>query len=269
MKKYNDPSQYSELAIFECGKEECVKNKAICLTKKDYHLFHYVLYGKGTLVINRVEYRLTKGSIFFIGANSDAIYFPDKEDPWIYEWVGFKGSKADEILESLGIDGNHPIILDKKNKYKQYFDAIIRRYVDYSYIDLTSLGALYQLFGEMIYDKEGETAMSKPYASVQLAKDFIKNNYQFNITVEDIAKNANATPNYLSNIFQKEEGMTTKKYLTKIRMERAVTLLQNKRMKIKDISKLVGYPNQLHFSNEFKKYYGVSPITFSKEVLNK
>ena len=39
-----------------------------------------------------------------------------------------------------------------------------------------------------------------------LAKDFINNNYQFDIKISDIAKNANVTPNYLSSIFQKEEG---------------------------------------------------------------
>ena len=48
----NNASNYSELAIYECGREECIKEKMIVLTKKDYHLFHYVYAGKGTLILN-------------------------------------------------------------------------------------------------------------------------------------------------------------------------------------------------------------------------
>ena len=65
MKSFVNAAEYIELAISECGKEECVNNKAICLGKREYHLFHYVLLGKGTLVINKKEYRLSKGNIFF------------------------------------------------------------------------------------------------------------------------------------------------------------------------------------------------------------
>ena len=265
MKNYNNASEYNELTIYECGHEECVKNKAICLTKKNYHLFHYVLFGKGTLIINRKEYRLSKGNIFFIPANTDAIYFPDKEDPWIYEWVGFGGLKVSSIISSLDLSADNPIIEDKNKSYRQFFDSIVFRYINHGYSDISSLGALYQLFGEMLYDKHGPQPAFKSSVTVQLAKDFINNNYQFDITIEDVAKNAHVTSNYLSVIFQKEEQMSTKKYLTKVRMDNAMNMLQSGKLKIKEISAMVGYPNQLHFSNEFKKYYGHSPIYYLKE----
>ena len=265
MKSFVNAAEYIELAISECGKEECVKNKAICLGKREFHLFHYVLLGKGTLVINKKEYRLSKGNIFFIPAHADAIYFPDKDDPWVYEWVGFTGSRVDSYLEALNLSIDHPVIIDRNKSYKQYFNSIVKRYVNNGYNDIASLGALYELFGEMIFDKEGTQSMSRTSVTVQLAKDFIRNNYRTDITIEDIAKNSNVTPNYLSAIFQKEENMTTKRYLTKVRMTQAMSLLQSGKMKVKDVAEAVGYPNQLHFSNEFKKYFGKSPIAYLGE----
>ena len=262
MKNFINAADYVELAISECGKEECVKNKAVCLGKRDFHLFHYVLLGKGTLLINNKEFRLSKGNIFFIPAHADAFYYPDKDDPWMYEWVGFTGTKVDSYLEALNLSIDHPVIVDKNKSYRPFFNSIVRRYVNNGYSDISSLGALYQLFGEMIYEKEGSQTMSKTLVTVQLAKDFIRNNYRTDITIEDIAKNSNVTPNYLSAIFQKEEGMTTKRYLTKIRMTQAMSMLQGGKMKVKDVSEAVGYPNQLHFSNEFKKYFGKSPISY-------
>lgn len=260
-----DISTYTELAIFECGREECVKSKVINLKIKNYYLFHYVLYGKGTLVIHGKEYRLNKGCIFYIPKNTSATYFPDKEDPWIYEWVGFSGTEASKYLDELNLSADNPIIQDEHRIYKKYFDTIVSRYINSGYLDLTSLGGLYQLFGEMIYDKEGDAKKSKTYVIVRLAKDFIKHNYQFDITIDDIAKNANVTPNYLSSIFQKEEKMTTKKYLTKMRMTKAMEFLESGNYKIGEVASMVGYPNQLHFSSEFKKYYGNSPLNYLKK----
>lgn len=265
MKEYLNASSYNELAVFECGKEECVKNKAIVLSKKNYDLFHYVLFGKGTLVINRKEYHLNKGDIFYIPANTDAIYFPDKEDPWVYEWVGFDGEKVKQYIEDLNLSADNPIIVDKNKTYRRYFNDINARYAHNGHIDMYAIGCLYQLFSDMLVEKHGYQPASKSSIAVQLAKDFIKNNYQFDITIEDVAKNANVTPNYLSSIFQKEENMTTKKYLTMVRMSNAMSLLQSGKVRIKEVSAMVGYPNQLHFSNEFKKYYGHSPKQFMKE----
>ena len=268
MKEYLNPSEYKELAIFECGKEECVKNKAIVLSKKNYDLFHYVLFGKGTLIINRKEYHLEKRDIFYIPANTDAIYFPDKEDPWVYEWIGFDGEKAKLYIEDLNLSSDNPIISDKNNSYRKYFNDIVARYSSKGGLDLYCIGGLYQLFSEMLFEKHGSQQVSKSSIAVQLAKDFIKNNYQFDITIEDVAKNANVTPNYLSYIFQKEEKMTTKKYLTTVRMSNALSLLQSGKLMIKEVASMVGYPNQLHFSNEFKKFYGRSPKQYTKENID-
>lgn len=264
MNDFNNVALYTELALFECGKEDCVKNKAISLTKKTYHLFHYVTAGQGTLILNNKEYLIKKGTIFFIPEDTDAIYFPDKEKPWSYVWVGFHGSKVQEYLDCLNINIDNPIVEDTNKVYKQYFDNLFYRYTINGQLDISVLGALYQLFGEMIFQKEGKSAASSSKVTTQLAKDFILNNYQFDIGVNDIAKNANVTPNYLSTIFQREEHMSTKTFLIKVRMEKAMSLLVTNRFSVKDVSKMVGYSNQLYFSSEFRKYYGNPPSFYIK-----
>ena len=100
------------------------------------------------------------------------------------------------------------------------------------------------------------------------AKQYIYNNYQFQISVNDIASNVGVTPNYLANIFHKYEKMTTKQFLIKVRMENAKSMLLTQKYKIKDISKNVGYVSQLYFSNEFKKYFGVYPLEMLNQIKN-
>ena len=262
MLSFNDAANYRDLAVFECGKEICVKNKAISLTKKTYHLFHYVTDGSGTLVMNGVEHTLSKGMIFFIPKETDAIYYSNKDDAWSYEWVGFYGERIDEILSFLNVSVDNPIIKDTNRVYKQHFDELVARYTNNGFLDIFAIGALYELFGEMLFFKGGKNLFTTTKVTIQLAKDYINNNYQFNITINDVAKNANVTPNYLSNIFKKEEKMSTKQYLTKLRMEKAMSFLKTGHFQIKEVGEMVGYSNQLHFSSEFKKYYGKSPINY-------
>ncbi len=257
---------YKELSVYECGDEECVKTKAIVLSKKNYHLFHYVVSGKGILILNKKEYHLGKGAIFFIPRQTDAIYFPDKEDPWHYRWLGFDGEKADEYLSYLGIDIDNPIVYDNNKKYLKHFNAIVTNHEERGLLDIQALGCAYQLFGEMLLSKEEVSGISTVKATVEQAKAFINNNYQFDITIKDIARNAKTAPNYLSTIFHREEGMSTKKYLTKVRMENAKQLLLTGHFKIKEVAERVGYDNQLHFSAQFRSYYGKSPLTMLKEA---
>ena len=257
---------YTELSLFECGDEECIKTKAIVLSKKNYHLFHYVVSGRGILIINKKEYHLAKGDIFFIPRQTDAIYFPDKEDPWHYRWIGFDGTKVEEYLTVLGISADSPIINDASKKYLKFFNEIISSYSERGYLGLRAIGYAYQLFAEMLIFEGDVAGISTAKATVEQAKAFINNNYQFNISIKDIARNAKTAPNYLSTIFHREEGMSTKKYLTMVRMKNARELLLTGHFKVKEVAERVGYDNQLHFSAQFKAYYGKSPLMYLEEL---
>ena len=262
MNQLLDPSTYQDLAVFECGKEECVKSKAISATKKVFHVFHYVFSGKGTLILNKKEYQLGPNTLFLIPEGNDAIYYADKDDPWFYAWVGFDGSKAKDLLDYLEMDVDSPIFIDDNKKLKKYFDNLVFTYLNDGYIDIGAIGCLYEIISYISYKRHQDIGMTPAKVTLQLAKDFIYNNYQFDIGVEDIAKNAHVTSNYLSALFQKKENMSTKQFLIKLRMEKALEFLASGYFNVKQVSEMVGYSNQLHFSAQFKKYYGHSPIKY-------
>ena len=256
---------HRNMSVYECGKEECVAGKSTSLSRENHHLFFYVASGKGTLILNNKEYHIGRNNIFFVPKKSDAVYYPDKDDPWFYYWVGFDGYACEQgLLEYLNITIDNPVVPDPQRNYRQYFDSMIKHFNKSGYLDIYMVGSLCQLFGEIYYQQEGKDTNSPVQVTIRIAKKFIENNYQSNITIVDVAKNANVTPNYLSTIFKKEEKMSTKRYLTKVRMTKAMELLQSGLFKVKDVGEMVGYDNQLHFSSEFRKYYGNPPSHFIK-----
>ncbi|MFA6625042.1 MAG: helix-turn-helix domain-containing protein [Bacilli bacterium] len=263
MQAIDNAKNYIELSLLESGREVCIPEKAIVFSKKEYHLFHYIVSGKGIFEINGKKYSLHKGMIFYIPPQSDAEYAPDKSDPWTYEWLGFEGSTVNDYLIRAGISKNNPILIDKEENLRKYFDEINRELNDVSYLNVVCLGLAYQLFGQILKINGGTNSeYTSTESYIVMAKQFIENNFQFDVKVEDVANSIGITTNYLANVFQKNVHISPKQYLIDVRMTRAKLLLKTEHYKIKDIAKMVGYKNQLHFSNEFKKYYGASPKNY-------
>ena len=254
-----------DLSLFECGKEECRVDKKIVNAAKPYHLFHYILEGKGNFELDGVTYKLTKDTIFYIPNGVSARYYPDPSDPWVYEWIGFNGTLVNRIFESINLSSKNPIINCTNHDFRKYFNSIHLRYAEIGYLDLKCLGMMYELFSSFVNELgiEKENGSSKKVL-VLLAQEFINNNYQFQIKITDVAKNVHVSPNYLSNAFSDILGISTKGYLTKVRMEKASALLVSGNCNIRQVGLLVGYKNQLHFSSEFRKYYGTSPKEYMK-----
>lgn len=95
------------------------------------------------------------------------------------------------------------------------------------------------------------------------AKSYIEEHYmQSNLSVEDLCKYLNISATYFSVMFKKEIGMSFVSYLTDVRLEHAVELLNNTSDKSYMIAEKVGYTEPNYFSYVFKKKYGVSPSKY-------
>lgn len=95
----------------------------------------------------------------------------------------------------------------------------------------------------------------------------IESSYYKQLTVEDISKQVYLTPNYLRTVFKEKTGETILDYITKYRISKATSLLQDKSLKIHEISVMVGYENISYFCSLFSKYKGITPNEFRKKIL--
>lgn len=98
------------------------------------------------------------------------------------------------------------------------------------------------------------------------AKEYIKLNYANPITLEDISREINVSPQYFSKLFKEETGENFIDYLTGIRIRIAKDLLESNDLSIKEICYSIGYSDPNYFSRIFKKVTGVTPTEYKENI---
>lgn len=90
-------------------------------------------------------------------------------------------------------------------------------------------------------------------------REFLKESYARGVTLEETAARFFVTKEYLSKVFKLKFGEGFTEYVTKLRMERALRLMCEYDIAIKDIGPAVGYFDTAHFYRVFKKHFGFTP----------
>lgn len=101
---------------------------------------------------------------------------------------------------------------------------------------------------------------------VSLAKQYVSDNIQSDITVRELAAYCCVCPKQLSRIFKSREGMTAAEYIRKERYLYIEELLTTSSLSLREISESMNFNNEYYFNSFFKKYSGMSPGNYRKWV---
>ncbi len=134
--------------------------------------------------------------------------------------------------------------------------------------EIHALQRIYTLHSEMFHDftiRMVETRTSKSYSKkVLLSFDYIYLNLHKEITVSDLAKTVDLTPNYLSSLFINEVGMSLSAYIRSKRIEAAENMIKYSSFSLLEISNYLNFSSQSHFSKVFKAQTGYTPTLYRK-----
>lgn len=100
--------------------------------------------------------------------------------------------------------------------------------------------------------------------TINIALDYIDNNYTQEISLENVAKHIGLTPQHFSKIFKQETGSNYVDWITRLRIEKAKQYLSSGEKNIKEICYLVGYKDPNYFSRIFRRIVGTSPSEYIK-----
>ncbi len=115
-------------------------------------------------------------------------------------------------------------------------------------------------FTEMSNVHFGKTTKSTMERIVQ----YIRTNYNQELRLEMLANIFGYNSAYLGKVFHQYTGENFNNYLDEIRISEAKRLLAMDEYKVYKVAEMVGYTNINYFHNKFKKYVGVSPLSYKK-----
>ena len=84
------------------------------------------------------------------------------------------------------------------------------------------------------------------------------------VGLEEVSEAVGFSPSYFSVLFKKKTGEGFAKYLTRIRMEEAKTLLRETNLAVAEICERAGYSDRKHFTQTFHKATGLTPAEYRK-----
>ncbi|TYQ16708.1 UNVERIFIED_CONTAM: AraC-like DNA-binding protein [Acetivibrio alkalicellulosi] len=254
---------------------------------KERHVFDYefelITYSKGTMIINDTQYVINEGDIIFRkpgqftqGIMPYSCYFVcidmlgnTHKDPLTYDFYidqEYQNYCINPILESLP-----PVLHPSRNeKYHFLFDSILKEFInptEGSYIILKSyiLNLIYQLFHDANDPLiKNSVPLSSHYNIIKRVINYIDKNIDHKISLSDISKLSDLSPNHFHRIFTQTMGLTPNVFITKMRIEKAKDLLIRTNHTISEISIMCGFENIPYFSYLFKRHIHLSPGEFRK-----
>ena len=183
----------------------------------------------------------------------NVIYNETMETPGVHGW---------EILEMIRQCGSIFIMrLDVPDK------AELQKEFDNKCDNCVTVNALFTCLLDFMLTKVNQMIALREEDSVRpvrLAKQYIHNHYQEQITLEEVSDYVGLTPAYFSVMFKKETEIGFAKYLINERIEGAKDLLRESTLSVADICRKVGYNDPKHFTRLFEKNVGVKPAVYRK-----
>lgn len=103
---------------------------------------------------------------------------------------------------------------------------------------------------------------------LKICCEYIMSHLHTKITMEELGKACSLSPNYVSDLFEKELGIRPSVYIRKEKLKYAAYLLENTPLSSANISEILAFPSASAFTVQFREEYGVTPNRYRKKSSN-
>ncbi|HRZ96380.1 MAG TPA: AraC family transcriptional regulator [Paludibacter sp.] len=215
------------------------------------------------------EIEISKGKILLINPNQKYTYYHLSETEWKEYFIRFETDTAYSLLirKFFPVDNSIIDIGFNEELVKLFHRAIdvVQNGLKSSQVYLS--GMLFHVLGLIISESKNKTLEKKETQKIEQAKIIMTENLFQDASLQEIASKLNMSYTLFRKNFKKYTGEAPAKYFNDLRLNKAKQLLLETSYSIKEISFMLQFTSNEHFSTSFKKTTGLAPKDFRLKEL--
>jgi AraC-like DNA-binding protein len=221
--------------------------------------------GHGYVEINDKRAHLRQNQLLIIPKDTPHTYWAADQDPWSIYWVHFLGDDVNYYLDRIPRVGQ-PIPIEHSARdeavrlFRYCLDALHEGYGLPTLIYAAQ--ATQHILSLLLYRNQSlpmEQHAGTQRSSIEAAIEYMQNNLNENLRLEDFARAAGMSISHFSARFRRQTGQSPIAYFIQLRMRLACRLLDLSGKPVKTVAMEIGYRDPYYFSRLFKKSMGISP----------
>lgn len=242
-------------------------NKIQCpiVRENGYHLPQIIMCveGDGVLETEGKTFQLDEGAVFFLPPDREHRY-RGKDANWVTSWIHLAGENMDQILESFEL--KNCVVINGADT--SHCERIMRQILTELKVNRLngqerSSVHIYELLMEfhMLRTEQARPQGKGVYRVLPLL-DYIDEHITEQLTLADLAKVLDVTPQHLCRAFKEAFSMRPFEYINRRRIQISKRYLADRNMKIAAVATMVGIHDVSYYCYNFKRLEGVTPNEF-------
>jgi len=228
--------------------------------RSDYSVY-YISQGKCSYQWQGRNYWVTEGNLLLYFPGVRQQYAFQKSDNAVMLWSHFSGTACD-LLSPLKSDTPVVVKIRDQKQFLHIFERMITaQYNKITQGDLLCDSYMPVLIALMLQHSNTTELQKAGRGNEQIEKVLSKMHVDFNkpIDIKAYAEMCHLSEDRFIRMFKSQMGMPPYRYQLKIRIQRAVEMLENTNISIGACAEAVGFHDNAYFCRIFKKFTGHPP----------
>ncbi len=234
----------------------------------EYYVIGFIEGGKRHLWCKNNEYDLNKGDLILFNPRDNHFCAPINGEFLEYRAVNIKPEVMLKAVQEITGEEFMPHFTQNVVYQSDITGSLCTLYnaiVEHSPI-LKKEEAFFFLLEQVLLEYVShfeEADISQPNNQIKVLCNYMEENYNYNISLDELLSMTNFSKSYLLRSFTKQIGVSPYRYLQTIRLDRAKCFLEQGIAPI-DAASMAGFSDQSHFTNFFKEFIGLTPKQYQR-----
>lgn len=247
-----------------------------------YEIF-YLIEGERRFFFDNRAYLVKGGTLILVDENAIHMTLANSEKEFGHDRIILYVDKAkmrdfDNLFPNLNLVkffrehyGVYPLSPKQQddfirlyNTLQDEFDNKRRNYKAMIEMDIISYFIRFMRENHIAAPEDTDGDSSLKYQNIYAVADYISENYEKNMTLDDLAGRFFLSKFYLSRTFKEITGYGVNEYVNIHRIRKATRLLEETDTSVAQIAHTLGYESTTYFEKVFKTYTTLTPLRYRK-----